>query len=128
VSPEFGFPREARLLTAGDFTLVYRHGTRFRVAPLRFCALRRRDGRPRLGLSIGRKVGGAVVRNRWKRAVREAFRLERGRLAAPWDLVVSVDYGAALQGSRRVREAMRRAVDQLNAQQEAEDEPLQGPA
>lgn len=32
-------------------------------------------GYPRLGLTVSRKVGGAAARNRWKRAIREAFRL-----------------------------------------------------
>jgi ribonuclease P protein component len=45
---------------------------------------------PRLGLAVGRKVGNAVCRNRWKRLLRSAFRLSlKDRLAAV-DLVVVV--------------------------------------
>lgn len=44
----------------------------------------------RLGLSIGRKVGNAVVRNGIKRMIREAFRLSRAEWPAAYDVVVVV--------------------------------------
>jgi len=59
----------------------------------------------RLGLSVSRKVGGAVVRNRWKRLVREAFRLSRLHLPAGTDLIVIPQPGAA--------PSLRRLVDAL---------------
>lgn len=47
-------------------------------------------GEPRLGVTASRKVGGATVRNRVRRVLREVFRVVRGRLPADLDLVVIV--------------------------------------
>lgn len=44
---------------------------------------------PRLGLTVPRALGGAVVRNRIKRRLREAFRLNRAALDPKWDIVVN---------------------------------------
>jgi ribonuclease P protein component len=48
----------------------------------------------RLGMSVSRKVGNAVVRNRWKRRIREAFRLAQHELPAMLDIVVRPKAGA----------------------------------
>jgi ribonuclease P protein component len=86
--------------------------------PLRVRALRRPEGKSRLGLAVGRRVGRAAVRNRWRRAIREAFRLHRHRLSCSYDLVVSVDWAASPDEVGSVEGAFLRIVEQLNRSHE----------
>ncbi|HEY1066325.1 MAG TPA: ribonuclease P protein component [Pirellulales bacterium] len=81
------FPPDARLRRGGDFDRVYAKRCTMRNDALRLFAAPSAAGRPRLGLSVSRKVGNAVARNRWKRLVREAFRHQQSRLPAI-DLIV----------------------------------------
>ena len=88
------FPKKVRLRTQADFDGVY-HSDHFaadNVLVIR--AARSGDLETRLGLSVSRKVGNAVVRNRWKRRIREAFRLQRADLPAGIDIVVRPKKGA----------------------------------
>ena len=65
----------------------------------------------RLGVTVSRKVGGAVVRNRVKRRVREWFRRERSRLEERADLVVIARPPAAeLPGQGVARELQELAA------------------
>lgn len=69
------FPKSRRLLRRADFQRVYREGRRFHgsLFTLHLLTPSPADG-PRVGLTVSRKVGGAVVRNRIKRLLRESVR------------------------------------------------------
>jgi ribonuclease P protein component len=82
------FKKEYHIRRNADFARAYRQ--RFSAADDRLLIFGCPNDLPypRLGLSVSRKFGNAVARNRWKRLVREAFRLCRCKLPQGIDLVV----------------------------------------
>ncbi len=96
-----GFPRTARLLRPAEFANVYERRQSVASGPLVVYAAANgcADGRVRLGLSVSRRIGTAVVRNRWKRRLREAFRVVRASLPAGTDIVIVVRSGAPPVGA-----------------------------
>lgn len=82
-------PAAARLRTARHFQRVYGRGNRATGEWLTVVAFRARDGNgARLGVSVSKAHGAAVRRNKIKRLLREAFRLERHALPADLDVVL----------------------------------------
>ena len=91
--------RERRLRLRGDFLRVQQTGLRVTSAHFVFLLASGAEPRPsRLGITVSRKVGNAVVRNRAKRIVREAFRALPGFVPDGIDLVVVVR--APLEGMK----------------------------
>jgi ribonuclease P protein component len=79
---ELHFRPRHRLTHALQFKAVYDARVRRARGPITMYALPNSVPHPRLGLSVGTRVGGAVARNRLKRLLREAFRLEQHALPA----------------------------------------------
>ena len=87
----FSFRPHERLKKREDFLRARREGTK-RTGRLLLVWTLRRGETParaaRLGIVVGRKHGGAVQRNLFKRRVREIFRLNKEAIPRGWDLVV----------------------------------------
>ena len=94
--------RRYRLSRSRDFDAVYRHGrstsTRFLVL---YTFAREEDCAPRLGLAVPRAVGSAVVRNRIKRQLREAWRSSLPQVHPGRDYVLIARPGLAEASEQR---------------------------
>ena len=117
------FNRAARIKRGRDFVRLRQAGERLATGCLianwqRLSA----DAGSRLGVITSRKIGGAVVRNRARRLLRETFRLHQHDLAGPVDLVlvarpsiagrgfaeVERDYLATLRRAKLLKQAAAR--------------------
>ena len=90
------FPKSARLRRQGEFDRTFASKVYAADGVLVVNASASATGRTRLGLSVSKKVGNAVVRNHWKRLIREAFRQQRNQLPTNIDLIVRPRKGARL--------------------------------
>ena len=128
--PNQRFLAKHHLRSGVDFRRVY--DTKCSAADGRIVVYAARNAldHPRVGLSVSRKVGNAVVRNRCRRLLREAFRLEREALPAGVDLVLIPrhNWDSGLVGLREsLVQLARRVARRLPKQTPLESSPESSP-
>ena len=113
------FGRENRLTRRRDFERVYREGLLLKNDEFRVYALFRGEGEPpRLGLSVSKKLGRAVRRNRVKRWIREWFRRHKPELRG-YDLIVQPKPSVSELDYHRVCQSLEELLAQLQGEASA---------
>lgn len=121
--PSEAFPKSLRLRRRPEFRRVQTRGRRVHTSHFLIILLPRPDQGQKLGITVTKKVGTAVQRNRVKRLVREVFRRHRDRFPRGADLVVIAKRGAPalrqadvegelLRAERAMQSALRKAREE----------------
>ncbi len=111
-----GFDRSRRVRCQASFTRAIRGGVRVADRTLQVWAARSPSGQTRLGIIVSRRHGNAVIRNRHKRILREAFRHVRASLPVGLDLICRPQLGRRLERdatAEALTRLARRAADLL---------------
>ena len=103
-----------RLTDSSEFERVYKQGTAYRGRLFSVHAFPNELGTLRLGLSVSKKVGNAVVRNTLRRRMREIF-TAAGNAEGNLDLVISARPAARDAAFEELREEFDRALRKLDA-------------
>jgi len=107
------FPRSVRLLRHADFERVYKQGRRHFAAHMTVFYLPRQKAEGvRVGFTVGKVLGGAVVRNRMKRRLREVVRLH-GMIPVAMDVVINPKKSLLTAAFVDLQREIRRAFEMI---------------
>ena len=110
----FGYTKGERLLKRRDYTTLSTSGKKVGTHHLLAIYKKNNVGRPRLGVTVTKKVGGAVVRNRIKRQVREYFRLNRHQIKASWDINIIAKKNAATLSPKKLYSSISQIFSKIS--------------
>lgn len=124
------FQKASRLLKHADFDRVYRQGKRHFSANLTVFWFRQGlvesqptaavPRRPRIGFTVGKALGGAVVRNRIKRRLREAVRMNLAGFSSPVDVVINPKKSALTADIPKLKQELGAAFAAIEKQHPAQ--------
>jgi ribonuclease P protein component len=103
--------RDSRIKRSSEYARIYKEGTKFAGRYLILFAAGRGEAGPRVGITVSGKVGNAVERNRAKRRIKEALKLELNE-SAPQSEIVFVARSVIKKASfDEIRNDMKKLLD-----------------
>ena len=103
-----------------EFRRLYNKGKSAVPPCLAVYCRKNRLGKNRLGLTVGTKVGKAVIRNRTRRRIREAYRLHEGEFLTGYDIVVVARVKASFSRYREIERQLLKNMDRLGLRKRPE--------
>ena len=105
-----GFSKAERLRKRKEFLGVYERGDKIQSTYFVLYMLENGRSHHRLGITVSRKIGRAVVRNRIKRRLREIFRTNKQAIFPHCDLVVNAKRSAARARNQQIQEDILKGI------------------
>ena len=103
-----------RLFRKADFQRLSKYGRTIHRDHFVVAYCRNSLGNPRLGVTVSKKVGCAVIRNRIKRLVREYFRLNKALFDEAYDMNVIARSGAASLSSQEINQTLESILREMS--------------
>ncbi|XPS82086.1 RnpA: ribonuclease P [Desulfosarcina variabilis str. Montpellier] len=100
----FSFTKTERIRKSSEYRILSKYGTRYYSDYFIIISRKNQFSSSRLGITVSKKVGKAVIRNRIKRIIREYFRLNRSMLPVHLDMNVIVRQPSAKLENAQLRE------------------------
>lgn len=107
------FPRSSRLTARRQFVEVYQRGRKARRPWFTVFGMPNDVGRCRMGLTVTRRAGSAVARNRIKRVLRDVFRRHQDELPTAMDLVINGQRAILKMSAEQLERELLGALDEL---------------
>ncbi len=109
----FTFPKADRILKRPDFVHLSKSG--IKIQNKNFIAAFQKGciDRTRIGITVSKRVGGAVSRNRLKRLIREFFRLNKHHLPGYLDINIIAKKKASERSSKEIHASLQEIFDKI---------------
>jgi len=110
----FSFSKKDRLLNRADFVLLRNTGKKIHSECFVAQILRNNRENSRLGLTISKKAGKAVTRNRLKRLIRESFRTNKQNICGFWDINIIAKKNISQCSAEKVFLSLDKIFDKIS--------------